>query len=85
MRCIGEHSPAQQLWETGSISVLLTHGGHAGEGQQMSAAGEHAALSLRRYSTGGSFHLISGSELAEFLDDANPILSLQELEEMTSA
>lgn len=32
---------------------------------------------------GGSFPLISGSEVAEFSDDANLILSLQELEEMT--
>lgn len=49
----------------------------------MSAAGECGALRCLRYSAGGSFHLISGSELAEFLDDANPILSLRELEEMT--
>lgn len=51
----------------------------------MSAANELAALRPLGYSTGGSFHLISDSEVAEFLDDANLILSLQELEEMTSA
>lgn len=51
----------------------------------MSAANELAALRPLGYSTGVSFHLISGSEVAEFLDDANLILSLQELEEMTSA
>ena len=50
----------------------------------LSAAGECAALRLLSYSAGGSFCLISGSKLAEFLDDANPILSPQELEEMTS-
>lgn len=48
-----------------------------------SAAGEPVALRCLRYSEEGSFPLILGSELAEFLDDANPILSLWELEEMT--
>lgn len=63
----------------------VTQEGHVGDRLRMSAAGEHRALRLLRYSTGGSFHSISGSELAEFLDDANLILSLQESEEMTSA
>lgn len=68
----------------GSITLFLTHEGHGSEGWlPMSAAGERAALRSLRYSEGGSFRLILGSELAEFLDDANPILSLWELEEMT--
>lgn len=48
----------------------------------MSAASEHAALRCLSFSTGGSLHLVSGSELAEFSDDANPSLSLKELKEM---
>lgn len=71
---------AQQLWERGRDR---SHPWRSRQrGLCVSAAGEHAALRCLRFSTGGSLHLISGSELAEFPDEENPSHSLKELEEI---
>lgn len=51
--------------------------------QQKSSPGDRVTLRLLQYFPGRFLPLISGSESAEVLDDANRILSLQELGKMT--